>query len=69
PQSTLARAARHDNLRDAFSVRRAVTGRAVVLLDDVVTTGATMAAAARPLLAAGATEVIGVALARATSSP
>jgi predicted amidophosphoribosyltransferase len=42
-----------------------VAGRAVILVDDVVTTGATLAACARPLLDAGASEVIGVALARA----
>lgn len=70
-QSTLDQAARYANLRDAFAVRlpAAVQGRPVVLLDDVVTTGATIGAAARPLFAAGATRVIGVALARATSSP
>jgi ComF family protein len=70
-QSTLDQAARRDNLRDAFIVRlpAAVRGRPVVLLDDVVTTAATIGAAARPLFAAGATRVIGVALARATSSP
>lgn len=65
PQSTLPAAARAANVGDAFAVRTNVAGRAVVLVDDVVTTGATMAAAARPLRAAGATHVIGIALARA----
>lgn len=70
PQSTLHASERRHNLDGAFEVRdpRAVVGRAIVLVDDVVTTGATLAAAARPLLAAGATTVIGVALARATSA-
>jgi len=37
----------------------------VILIDDVVTTGATLAAAAEVLREAGARRVIGVALARA----
>jgi ComF family protein len=71
PQSTLTAAARRDNLRGAFAVRLplAIAGRTVVLVDDVVTTGATLAAAARPLHQAGATRVIGVAIARATCAP
>jgi ComF family protein len=71
PQSSLDQKARRDNPRDAFAVRLPdeVRGRTIVLLDDVVTTGATIGAAARPLIAAGATRVIGVAVARATSSP
>lgn len=65
PQSTLPAAARADNVRGAFAVRRDVRGRTVILVDDVVTTGATLAAAARALRRAGARHVIGVALARA----
>jgi ComF family protein len=71
PQSTLPAAARAANLRGVFAVRTpdAIAGRAVILVDDVVTTGATLAAAAGSLRAAGAAAVIGVALARATSAP
>lgn len=47
----------------AFSVRRSVNGR-VLLIDDVITTGATAARCTRALLAAGADEVYVLALAR-----
>jgi ComF family protein len=69
PQSTLPAAARRANLRDAFATRHPVQGRSIVLLDDVATTGTTLAECARALTAAGAARVVGVVLARATSVP
>jgi ComF family protein len=58
-------AARLENVRGAFRARPAVAGRGVLLLDDVMTTGATLAEAARALRAAGAARVAVAALARA----
>jgi ComF family protein len=66
PQSTLSAAERAANLGGAFVARSssAVCDRDIVLLDDVVTTGATMAACGHALAAAGARRIVGVALAR-----
>lgn len=65
PQVGRGRAARARNVVGAFVATPAVNGRDLVLVDDVVTTGATAAAAARALKAAGARTVTVVALARA----
>jgi ComF family protein len=66
PQTGLSAASRRANVRGAFAVRKRarVAGRTVVLVDDVLTTGATAHACARELLSAGATEVHLVTVAR-----
>lgn len=65
-QSSLGRAARRYNLHDAFIVRRParVRGRKILLVDDVYTTGATLQAAAKSLLAGGAEKVVAATVAR-----
>ena len=49
---------------DAYSVRVDVDGRTIVLLDDLWTSGASMASTAAALRAAGAARVIGIVLGR-----
>jgi ComF family protein len=66
PQQTrLDRAGRARNVRGAFAAVRALSGERVCLIDDVLTTGATAAEAARALLRAGASRVEVRTLARA----
>ncbi len=57
---------RIENVKDMFSVRKAsdVAGRSVILVDDLVTTGATVSEAARVLYEAGAVYVACVCLAK-----
>jgi ComF family protein len=68
PQFELGRDRRAANVAGAFAVDAdhlaAVRGRWIVLIDDVVTTGATLVACAEALLDAGANAVSAVAIAR-----
>jgi ComF family protein len=65
PQSDLTAAARRANVRRAFAASGEVAGRHVVLVDDVLTTGATAAECAHALRAAGAATVGVLTVARA----
>ncbi|MFQ5783752.1 MAG: ComF family protein [Alphaproteobacteria bacterium] len=69
-QAGRSRRARHENVRGAFAVRggRDVAGRHIVLVDDVMTTGATATACARTLKRAGAGRVDVLTLARVVPS-
>jgi len=67
-QSTLTRAERLGSVKDAFAVEPLLLGQVrgarLVLVDDVMTSGASLYAAARTLKAAGAAHVTGLVLAR-----
>ncbi len=58
-------AERQLNVRDAFGWKgESLDGASVLIVDDVITTGATMIAAGKPLIAAGVGRVDGLAVAR-----
>lgn len=65
-QTQSTREARRENVKGAFCpARRArLTGKTVLLVDDVMTTGSTLGEAGRTLLAAGADRVLVAVLAR-----
>ena len=64
-QSTLDARERHRNLRNAFSVRHPLAGAQVAILDDVITTGATVTALSTTLHEADAAHISVWSLARA----
>ena len=63
-QRSFGRQGRLDQARGAYEVVADVSGRSLLLLDDVITTGATVNAAAEALLVRGASQVAALALAR-----
>lgn len=72
PQSTVKTPEeRRENVQGAYRVRKGarVAGRRFLLIDDVLTTGSTMAACAETLLDAGAASVVCAALAGGHPSP
>lgn len=70
-QARLNRTERHKNQHGVFRVTRpeAVQGQTVLLVDDVLTTGATAHSAARALRSAGAKKVVVAVIARALAHP
>jgi ComF family protein len=64
-QVGLSAAQRKENVKDAFVAEKSiVNGKTILLIDDVVTTGATIAACSEALLQAGATKVFCLSVAK-----
>jgi predicted amidophosphoribosyltransferase len=72
-QVGLSQSARAQNMQGAFRVppdgKAEVAGRRLILIDDVLTSGATMDACARALLRAGAAQVDALVFARVVAGP
>ena len=58
-QAKMSREQRYENLRNAFAIndRQAILGKSILLVDDVITTGATIREAAQTLRREGAKEI------------
>ena len=69
PQAALPWKMRAKNVRGAFVCDIDLTGRRIAVVDDVMTTGATLNELARVLTRAGATEVRGWVIARTLPKP
>lgn len=70
PQVGLTDSQRQENVRNAFRCRNpeSVTNKRILLIDDVMTTGATVGSASRALMDAGAFRVSALTIARASRS-
>ncbi len=63
-QASLDAKERYDNVKDSFEAYQSIGGLKIALIDDVLTTGATLGECAKVLKKAGAKEVHGITLAR-----
>jgi predicted amidophosphoribosyltransferase len=68
PQVGLNSKQRRKNIRKAFEIRdrRLIKGRRILLVDDVITTGATIRECSGELKKAGAEDIYAIALAHGT---
>lgn len=66
PQLGLSASKRRSNLKGAFQAIKSVQGKRLLLVDDVITTGSTVAECAKQLLKAGARQVIVLSIARSS---
>jgi predicted amidophosphoribosyltransferase len=66
PQLGLSASKRLSNLKGAFQAKRSVQEKRLLLVDDVITTGATVAECAKQLLKAGARKVVVLSIARSS---
>ena len=64
PQKSLKAAERRTNLKGAFKVTKDVDGKSILLVDDIVTTGATLKENAKMLYKAGARRVTAITFAK-----
>ncbi|BCB95093.1 hypothetical protein JZK55_00150 [Dissulfurispira thermophila] len=64
PQTDVSGKERFKNIRNAFKVCREINGMNLLLIDDVITTGATIRECSKVLIKAGAKSVVVIALAR-----
>ncbi len=65
PQTQLSAKERSLNVKDAFELKENIKGMKVFLVDDVMTTGATVTECTKQLINGGAKEVVIITLARA----
>ena len=65
PQSTLPKRDRAANVRGAFAASPRAEGKAILIVDDICTTGETLRACATALRDAGASRVCAIAVAKA----
>jgi competence protein ComFC len=68
-QTLLRRRERLENVRNAFQAPLDVTGQRIILVDDILTTGATTSACAGALREAGAADVVVLTSARGGMTP